>query len=162
MPFTSCYAMKNLLLALWLALPGLAFAQTKKDQAAVQEVEALERQRFAAQVKKDYAALEKLFAADLVYIHGSGQQHNKQEYIESIRAGKSQYDQIVVDALHVRAYHGGTTAVVNGAITITLPNKPDGTANVSHLKYVVVQIKHPRNGWQVVLWQAQKQPEVKG
>lgn len=156
--------MKNLqllLLLLGLALPALTFAQTKHDQAAAKQVEALERQRFEAQVKKDYTVLEKVFADDLVYTHSNGKQNNKQEYLQSIRDGKSQYDKIDVEALNVRAYNDGKAAVVNGTITITLPPKPDGTPNLAHLKYVVVQIKDPRKGWQVVLWQSQKQPEAK-
>lgn len=149
-----------LLALLGLAGPFCAFAQaSKKDQAAAKEVELLERQRFEAQVKKDYAVLEKVFADDLVYTHSNGKQNNKQEYLQSIRDGKSQYEKIEVEALHVRAYHDGRTAVVNGSITITLPPKPDGTPNLAHLKYVVVQIKDPKKGWQVVLWQSQKQPD---
>jgi ketosteroid isomerase-like protein len=132
----------------------------QRNAAAVQEVEALERQRFAAQVSKDYAFLEKAFADDLVYTHASGKQNGKADYLQSIRDGKSVYDKIEVENLNVRAYNGGSTAVVNGQITIYQPNKPDGSPNVAHLKYVTVQIKKPQ-GWQVVLWQSQKQPEAK-
>ncbi|SET52739.1 nuclear transport factor 2 family protein [Hymenobacter actinosclerus] len=150
------------LLALLLVLPALAFAQSKKDQAAAKEVEALERRRFAAQVSKDFAYLEQAFADDLIYTHSNGKQNGKPDYLQSIRDGKSQYDNIAVEALNVRAYNAGKAAVVNGTITITLPNKPDGSANLAHLKYVVVQIKDPKKGWQVVLWQSQKQPDSKG
>jgi hypothetical protein len=31
---------------------------------------------------------------------------------------------------------------------------------VAHIKYVTMQIKDPKKGWQVVLWQSQKQPEA--
>ncbi|MBO0356409.1 nuclear transport factor 2 family protein [Hymenobacter sp. BT186] len=152
----------NFLLALlFLALPALTFAQNQKNVAAAKEVEALERQRFEAQVKKDYTVLEKVFADDLVYTHSNGKQNNKTEYIQSIRDGKSVYDKIDVEAVNVRAYNDGKAAVVNGTITIYQPNKPDGTPNVAHIKYVVVQVKDPKKGWQVVLWQSQKQPEVK-
>jgi hypothetical protein len=170
-----------------LALPTLAFAQTpkqlpvpvsskalltttppsggtalsKKVAAAAQEVEQLERQRFAAQVSKDYAFLEKAFADDLVYTHANGKQNDKKEYLQSIRDGKSVYDKIDVENINVRAYNGGLTAVVNGQITIYQPNKPDGSPNVAHIKYVTTQIKDPAKGWQVVLWQSQKQPEAK-
>lgn len=162
-----------------LALPLLATAQTAPKRAkpntallpatahpaqrnaeAAKEVEALERQRFAAQVSKDYAFLEKAFADDLVYTHASGKQQGKADYLQSIRDGKSVYDKIDVESLNVRAYNGGQTAVVNGQITIYQPNKPDGSPNVAHLKYVTVQVKNPQ-GWQVVLWQSQKQPEAK-
>lgn len=165
--------MKLLLLA-FLAGPLLAGAQTtaksptplpatakaaERNAAAAREVEALERQRFAAQVSKDYAFLEKAFANDLVYTHASGKQNGKTDYLQSIRDGKSVYDKIDVENINVRAYNGGTAAVVNGQITIYQPNKPDGTPNVAHLKYVTVQIKNPQ-GWQVVLWQSQKQLEA--
>ncbi|TGE24061.1 nuclear transport factor 2 family protein [Hymenobacter aquaticus] len=157
--------MKRLLaFALLLVLGLAAAAQTaanKKDMAAAKEVEALERQRFEAQVKKDYAFLEKVFADDLVYTHSNGKQNGKTDYLQSIRDGKSVYDKIDVEALNVRAYNDGKAAVVNGTITIYQPNKPDGTPNVAHLKYVVVQVKDAKKGWQVVLWQSQKQPEAK-
>jgi len=158
--------MKHLLLLASLALFSCAStrAQTtpapaataKPQSAAEKEVEALERQRFDAQVKKDYALLDKVFADDLIYTHSNGKQNTKAEYIQSIKDGKSQYEKIDVEALNVRAYNDGKTAVVNGTITITLPPK-DGQPNLAHLKYVVVQIKDKKKGWQVVLWQSQKQ-----
>ena len=151
---------KSLLFTLLLALfVASAFAMRLLNSVAdaQKEVEALERQRFDAQVKKDYPFLEKVFADDLVYTHSNGKQNTKAEYLQSIRDGKSQYDKIDVETLNVRAYNDGKTAVVNGTILITLPNKPDGTANLAHLKYVVVQIKDKKKGWQVVLWQSQKQ-----
>jgi ketosteroid isomerase-like protein len=133
----------------------------QRNIEAAKEVEGLERQRFAAQVSKDYAFLEKAFADDLVYTHSGGKQNDKMEYIQSIRDGKSVYDKIDVENINVRAYNSGQTAVVNGQITIYQPNKPDGSPNVAHLKYVTVQIKDPKKGWQVVLWQSQKQPDAK-
>ncbi|MBD2724518.1 nuclear transport factor 2 family protein [Hymenobacter armeniacus] len=149
---------RPLLLALLLALPLFALAQAPSPKAAalVKEIEALERQRFEAQVKKDYALLEKAFADDLVYTHGDGHENTKAEYIQSIKDGKSQYGKIEVEKLNVRTYNDGKTAVVNGSIFITSPPKPDGSTSVSHLKYVVVQVKN-KQGWQVVLWQSQKQ-----
>jgi ketosteroid isomerase-like protein len=150
---------RSLLLALVLALPLFTFAQTPgaKNMTVVNEIEALERQRFEAQVKKDYAFLEKAFADDLVYTHGSGLQNTKSEYIQSIKDGKSQYGKIDIDALNVRPYNDGQTAVVNGTIRITSPPQADGSTSVARIKYVVVQIKDKKKGWQVVLWQAQKQ-----
>lgn len=149
--------MKNLLLASQLFFAGGPVRAQAPATPAEKEVEALERQRFAAQVQKDYTFLEKAFADDLIYTHSNGHQNNKAEYLQSIRAGQSAYNRIDVESLTVRAYNDGRTAVVNGTILITLPNKPDGTPNLAHLKYVVVQVKNPKKGWQVVLWQSQKQ-----
>ncbi|GAA3922950.1 nuclear transport factor 2 family protein [Hymenobacter algoricola] len=73
-----------LLALLLLALPALTFAQSRKQMAAVKEVVGLERPRFEAQVKKDYALLDKFCAADLVYTHSNGQQNNKTEDVQSI------------------------------------------------------------------------------
>jgi ketosteroid isomerase-like protein len=143
------------------ALLPAATNPTQHNADAVQEVEQLERQRFAAQVSKDFTFLENAFADDLVYTHSNGKQNNKTEYLQSIRDGKSVYDKIDVENLNVRAYNNGHAAVVNGQITIYQPNKPDGSPNVAHLKYVTTQIKDPKKGWQVVLWQSQKQPEAK-
>ncbi|GAA4381429.1 nuclear transport factor 2 family protein [Hymenobacter koreensis] len=151
-----------LLLALAASVQLKAQLKTNKKNAEAQkEVEALERQRFEAQVKKDYAFLERVFADDLVYTHSNGKQNGKPDYIQSIKDGKSVYDKIDVEALNVRAYNNGQAAVVNGTITITQPNKPDGTPNIAHIKYVVVQVKDKQKGWQVVLWQSQKQPDAK-
>ena len=147
------------LLVLLLALPLLIFAQTpgSKKMTVEKEVEALEHQRFEAQVKKEYAVLEKVLGDDLVYIHGDGHENTKAEYIQSIRDGKSQYGKIEVDALNVRAYNDDKTAVVNGTVRVTSLPKPDGSTSVARIKYVVVQIKDKQKGWQAVLWQAQKQ-----
>lgn len=169
-----------LVAAALLALPLLTFAQqvpkkpvsstalltveqsmSARNAAAVQEVEKLERERFAAQVSKDYPLLEKVFADDLIYTHANGKQNTKTEYLQSIRDGKSVYDKIEVENINVRTYQGGTAAAVNGQIIIYQPNKPDGTPNVAHIKYVTMQIKDPKKGWQVVLWQSQKQPDAK-
>jgi ketosteroid isomerase-like protein len=156
--------MKNLINLALLFVLGLgtltsatsARPTNSKDDRAAKEVEGLERQRFEAQVKKDFTFLEKAFADDLVYTHSNGKQNNKTEYLQSIREGKSVYDKIEVENINVRAYNDGKAAVVNGQIIIYQPNKPDGTPNVAHLKYVVVQVKN-KQGWQVVLWQSQKQ-----
>ena len=145
-----------------LLAPVVSEQQLKERNAeAAKEVEKLERERFEAQVKKDFTFLEKAFADDLVYTHSGGKQNGKQDYIQSIRDGKSVYDKIEVENLNVRAYNNGTAAAVNGQIIIYQPNKPDGTPNIAHLKYVTMQIKDPKKGWQVVMWQSQKQPDAK-
>ncbi len=123
---------------------------------AIQEVEQLERQRFAAQITKDYAVLEKIFADDLVYTHANGHQDSKASYLESIRAGQSRYDRVDIDALTVRPYNDDRAAVVNGTVRIDLGPGPDGQPLRTHLKYAVVYIKNA-SGWQLVLWHAQKQ-----
>ena len=92
-----------------------------------------------------------------MYTHANGHRDTKTSYIESIRAGKSRYDQVDIEDLLVRPYNDGQAAVVNGTIRIDLGPGADGQPNTVRIKYVTVQIKHPAHGWQVVLWHAQKQ-----
>ena len=56
---------------------------------------------------------------------------------EAFATAKVQYDEIDVETLNVRTIYDGKIAVVNGAILVTLPNQPAGTANLAYPKYVV-------------------------
>ena len=151
--------MKNyILFTFLLAISQLSMAQNpidKKQAAAKSEVESLERQRFEALVKKDYAFLEKVFADDLFYVHSSGKSDNKVTYINSIKEGKSLYDKIDVEEITVRPYNNQKTAVVNGVINIT-QSPVGGKTNMLHLRYTVVYIKNKGKGWQLVTWQSLK------
>lgn len=120
-------------------------------QSLTQEIERFERQRFEAQVKKDMSFLEKIFADDLIYIHGSGKQDNKTTYLQSIKDGKSVYDKIDVEEINVRIYGKKTVAIVNGIIIISNTN-----AAPNRLRYLVVYSKNGKNGWQLNSWQALK------
>jgi Domain of unknown function (DUF4440) len=120
-------------------------------QTPEQIVERLERQRFEAQVKKDTAFLEKIFANDLVYIHSGGKKDDKTSYLQSIKNGKSVYDKIDVEEIKVRLYGNQKVAVVNGMITIINAN-----AAPTHLRYLVVYSKNGKNGWQLNSWQSLK------
>ncbi len=129
-----------------------------KDSAVIKEVEAIEIKRFDAQVHKDYDYLEKVFSPDLIYIHSGGAVNTKEEYIQSIKDGKSLYEKIDVEELKLRPYNNGHTVVVNGKITITLPPVND-KPNLAHLRYAVVYIKM-KEGWQLVMWQSLKLPQL--
>ena len=151
--------MKNIILYIFLlAICQLSRAQSpvdKKQEAAKSEVEALERQRFEAQVKKDYAFLEKIFADDLIYTHSNGNRDSKTSYINSIREGKSVYEKIDVEEILVRPYNNQKAAIVNGTVLITLA-PIEGKPNLAHVRYAVVYIKNKGKGWQLVMWQALK------
>jgi ketosteroid isomerase-like protein len=153
--------MKKLILFIaLLATSQLTYAQTmskaeKKQAAAKTEVEALERQRFAAQVSKDFDFLGKVFADDLIYTHSNGKIDSKTTYINSIKEGKSVYDKIEVEELRLRAYNDQKTVVVNGTIMITQPTA-DGKQTLAHIRYTTVYIKTKANGWQLTTWQSLK------
>ena len=140
------------------SISQLTFAQSKveKRQAAAKaEVEASERQRFKAQVSKDYDFLGKVFADDLIYTHSSGKIDSKEGYINSIKEGKSVYSAIDVEELRIRTYNDEKAAVVNGTIMITQP-PVDGKPTLTHIRYAVVYVKNKGKGWQLVMWQSLK------
>ena len=67
-------------------------AQTGK---ADQQVLQAEKDRFAAMVKGDRAALEKLLADDLTYTHSTALLETKEQFIKSVTSGNIDYVSIV-------------------------------------------------------------------
>ena len=123
---------------------------TLGQSAAEQAVMNAEKQRFEAQVKKDIVALETLLSDDLVYNHSNGNSDGKVSYIQSIKEGKSQYDEIKSEEMKVRIY--GKTAVINGVCAIKMPTNPN-----LRLRYTDVYVKR-KGQWQLVAWQSFRMP----
>jgi ketosteroid isomerase-like protein len=147
---------KYFFFTLLLAISQFGFAQSKNDRAKA-EVESVERQRFEAQVKKDFTALEKILADDLLYVHSSGKSDTKTSFMTSIKERKSVYNKVDVEEIMVRPYNNQKAAIVNGVINIT-QNPVDGKPTYLHLRYTVVYIKNKGKGWQMVTWQSLKLP----
>ncbi len=116
------------------------------DQKAVLDAE---KQRFEAQVSKNYAVLDRVLADDLVYTHSHGGSDTKQSYIQSIRDGKSKYDSINTEEQNVRLY--GNTAVINGMCMVKALS--NGETINTHLKYTDVYVRKGKQ-WQMVAWQS--------
>ena len=144
---------KILLGCIFMLIHMVGFAK-QKDNTVIKRVEAIERKRFDAQVNKDYIFLEKVFSPDLIYVHSGGAVNTKEEYIQSIKDGRSVYQKIDVEEMKLRPYNNGNTVIINGKITITLP-PVEGKPNLAHLRYAVVYIKK-KEGWQLVMWQSLK------
>jgi|YelNatPaOPRAMG01_1025707.scaffolds.fasta_scaffold00307_38 ketosteroid isomerase-like protein len=78
--------------------------------------ETAERAWARAVVQRDFATLEKILAADLIYAHSTGVIENKQQYLGKLRSGVQRYDAIEHGALTVRLY--GDAAVVHSQVTM--------------------------------------------
>ncbi len=82
-----------------LLLPGVvlraadpgAGAASSLPSVTVDDALAAEAARYAAQTANDFAAMERLFGDDLVYIHSSTAIDTKASFIESIRSGAVRY-----------------------------------------------------------------------
>ena len=99
-----------------------------------------------AMIHKDGAALDKLLANDLTYVHSAGQLQNKKEVIDSITSGKTIIERMDYSDMAVRFY--GKTAVVRGRVD--LYHSP---TNIVHMNVLHVWINGP-HGWQMVARQA--------
>ncbi len=120
-----------------------AFGQAEKSG-----VETAEKAWSAAIQKKDFAALEKVLADDLVYNHSSGLVDTKQSYIASQKGGKLTYKSVTYDGMKVRLY--GETAVVNAKIRIQAEDAGKAVDNQLLLTHVFVKQK---GAWRIVAHQ---------
>ena len=119
-----------------------------------QEVLAIERQRFAAQVRKETTFLHRVLGDDLIYTHSSGTVDSKASFIESIASGRLDYREATPERLEARLF--GDVAVLTGTARIRVQVKDQPLA--LHIRFTDVYVKRPA-GWQMVAWQATKLPE---
>jgi ketosteroid isomerase-like protein len=118
-----------------------------------EEVEQIERRRFAAMVAQDIAALELLLAEDLTYGHSNGEFQDKAQFLETIREGRLRYEAIGVQGLTVRHY--GNVAIVTGQILIS--GRAGDQPVTLNLRYTDAYVN--RDGrWQLVAWQSTRLP----
>jgi ketosteroid isomerase-like protein len=139
--------MKLLFLLLTLTT-GLSIAQTPAQNAVLDA----EKARFAAQVSKDYGALDRLIGDDLYYQHSNGDIDTKATFIQGMKDGKRNYDDIKIEESKVRIY--GKTAIIN-AVCMYYRKNGKGEPNNLHLRYTDVWVKR-KGGWQMVSWQSYK------
>ena len=105
--------------------------------------------RYAAQMRNDFAAMERLFGDDLVYIHSSTVQDTKASFIESMRSGAVKYRSMKRGEVKVRTY--GCIAIVSGRANFEVTAR--GQELSLDLLYHAVWAKRAA-GPQFVSWQA--------
>jgi len=145
----------------WIRLAGI-FAVTLWIAASARliaadaetEVAAIERQRFAAMLAADVAALDRLLAPDLTYTHSSAKVETKQEYIEAIKTGASKYKVIEPEDIRVRVY--GSTAVLTGYCQFEVTS--GGQELKLRVRFTDVYVKND-GAWRMVAWQSTRIPE---
>jgi ketosteroid isomerase-like protein len=95
-------------IALLLTAAALTFAQSPAD---------LDRTWREAILKKEFAAVEKMLADDLVYAHATGIVDTKASYIAKLRSGRQLYRTMEQKNVSVRTY--GDTAVTHSWMHVT-------------------------------------------
>jgi ketosteroid isomerase-like protein len=134
------------------SLPVFAYAQAPKaDQTVLQA----EKDRFAAMVKGDRAALERLLADDLTYTHSSALFETKEQFIKSVTGGTIDYVSIVPSESDWKVRVAGNTAIVNGVAAVNVID----TGKDLKIKIRYTSVHTNRNGqWQMQAWQATRFP----
>ena len=128
-------------------------AQDCSGTITVEEALKAEQDRYAAQMKGDAAAMQRLIGDDLVYIHSSTVQDTKASFIESIRSGNVKYRTMKRGDVKVRTY--GCIAIVSGGANFGVTVK--GEDRTLNLLFHAVYAKRAA-GVQFVSWQATKLP----
>ena len=136
---------------LFAAQPALGQGSLSKDAQAVQKAE---NDRFAAMLKADVAALEKLLGADLTYTHGDGRVIGKAAFISDFKTGAFKYTTIQPNDMTIRVF--GDVAVVTGGAGMHVVNQ--GVPADIKIRYTDVHVR--RNGaWEMVAWEATRLPQ---
>jgi 3-deoxy-D-manno-octulosonate 8-phosphate phosphatase KdsC-like HAD superfamily phosphatase len=112
-----------------------------------------EEARYAAQMTNDFAAMERLFGNDLVYIHSSTTVDTKASFIESMRSGAVKYRAMKRGEVKVRTY--GCIAIISGRASFDVTAR--GQDMMLDLLFHSVWAKRAA-GVQFVSWQATRPP----
>lgn len=140
------------MICMLLVLPFLAsrtHAQDAAEKAVVTAVESLRK----AMIDPDKAALDKLTAEELSYGHSTGLVQNKQEFIEALTSGKSDF--VSIDLSEQTVKIAGNVAIVRHTLSgVTNDGGKPGTT-----KLYVLQIWQQGHGeWKLLARQAVKVP----
>lgn len=138
--------MKRLFL---VALCAVSILPAAGDSKAEQEVLAAMQSWKQAMMKKDPAALEKIFHADVTYAHSSGLIENRAEAIKHVSEGNVIYESIDFADTQVRVY--GNMAIVTGKVKMS--QSSNGKSNPVNLVVLHVFSKGPQ-GWKMIARQA--------
>jgi hypothetical protein len=130
-----------------------AAAQQCSGTISEDEAQRAEDARYAAQTGNDFAAMDRLFGADLVYIHSSAVVDDKASYIDSMRSGNVKYRVMRRSEVKVRTY--GCLAIVSGNANFDVTVK--GQDLSVELRFHSIWAKRA-GGPQFVSWQATRVP----
>jgi hypothetical protein len=139
-----------------VALIGLshtAFAEECSGTVSQEEALAAENARYAAQTSNDFAAMDRLFGADLHYNHSSNVVDSKASYIESMRSGDVRYRVINTSDVKVRTYGCIATITGQGNYEVTVKGKEMSVP----LRFHAIWAKRA-GGLQFISWQSTRFP----
>jgi ketosteroid isomerase-like protein len=132
-----------------LVVASLFGGSPKPD--AKKAVLAAEQAFIDAMIKPDKAALEKLLADDLTYVHSSSKVETKAEVIQVVTSGSTTYESIEFKDTNVRQYGDVVITTHKAAIK----TKQTGVANL----FVTHVWAKQKEGWQFASRHASRLPQ---
>jgi hypothetical protein len=144
------YMKKMICLLVFIPFLGFrSFAQSAAEKAVGAAVESLRK----AMVDPDKAVLDKLTAEELSYGHSTGAVQSKQEFIEALTSGKSDF--VSIDLTEQTVKIAGNAAIVRHILSgATNDGGKPGVVKLS-----VLMVWQERNGeWKLLARQAVKIP----
>jgi ketosteroid isomerase-like protein len=130
-------------------------ASAAQCEGSITEDEALKAEdaRYAAQTGNDFAAMARIFADDLVYVHSSGVVDGKESYIDRQRTHALRYRAMRRSDAKVRVY--GCVAIITGAgnFDVTVNGKDSAVSLLFHSIWAKTD-----SGVQFVSWESTSAP----
>ncbi len=127
---------------------GMTFAASAED-----EIRKAEKAWAEAVVKKDVAALEKIYTPALIYAHSTGNIDDVTRYVTRLKEGKQRYDNVIHESTKVVVY--GNAAVAH-SIARTIGQNDAGPFN-DHLMMMHLWVKQGKT-WRLAAHQTTKIP----
>lgn len=126
-------------------------ARAAADSAS--EAMAAERARVAALDASDVAALDRIMADDVTYVHASGKVDTKASYLGAIRSGQLRYIAWTPKDLRVRLLGPGS-AVINGEYAVRVTDARVQPAPFDISIFILTVYARRDGRWQQVAWQS--------
>ncbi len=96
-------------------------------------------------VEKNLGALEKLYASDFVFTHGTGTVDDKESWLRSVGRPEQKFVSRVHDSTEVELHDD--IALVSGTLTIT---RMDGRKEARYKIWYIRIFRHRENRWQLI------------
>ena len=113
------------------------------------DILALEEERFAAMIARDFPRLQLLVHDELMYTHSSGVVDGKATWLDAMKSGRVKYKKAQCTERKVRMY--GDTALITGRAQIEA--EIGGEPKTLKLLFLNVWTKTAQ-GWKFVAWQS--------
>lgn len=113
----------------------------------------MDQQWAEATLHRDAAALSRILADDLKYVHGNASVQNKKEFIDSLKSGDLLYHAIDFQEMDVRAF--GESAVLMSKLRLKITMS--GQEQKFDVRFLRVYVKR-KGSWQLLAHQATRLP----